>query len=493
MNSAIRSLFWAICAFAVLTGVAFGKTTYGGQVVGLSNVYNYSPSVIESNGVQKFWWCAQAINPNNPSQYTDTIQYVAIDVSTQTIVQGPKTVLAETPAAWDSAFTCNPRVVEGVFTNPFGNGLNYTYAMYYVGTSQSSGTLNSIGVAFSNDGVSWVKYPQPVIMYTSQDAQNNAYGMGQPAAYNHDGKAGIWLLYEHGAHHYKATSTDGVYFTVTGEITENGLDEVGTMGQSSYHSPTWGDAGYDYKTGYWYAAFDTSTRPPSTVGGVTERGQIGVVVYRIPNSSLLTGTTSWEQVSTIDTSLTGAESNFLASFLHDIYGNVNAGGYPQIELYVSTSLPRPAWNSTSSQRGQSGGTSHWKIAWSIWTPNSSKLALERYAYGSTYEVTTGYVDTSIFKLDKTLGYLYETPQSGANTPLYSCVAGSTDYFVSPSSNCESQTYLGLVGYAYGSASAASNLVPLYRCYTGSHHLVSTSSTCEGYTREGVLGYAMATQ
>ena len=135
----------------------------------------------------------------------------------------PVPVLGETPGAWDNLYTCNPQVVKGSFVNPLGNGATYSYAMYYVALGTTPGTNNFIGVAFSNDGISWKKYPRPIIGAETQDG----YGVGQPAAYNTDQHAAIRLFYEDWSfyvHHVDAISTDGVHFTAVGVLSTNGLD-----------------------------------------------------------------------------------------------------------------------------------------------------------------------------------------------------------------------------------------------------------------------------
>lgn len=485
-----QSIHFFFSAFLLVLFCAIGRAsiTVGPKVVGNQGLYNYSPSVIQNGNVQQFWWCGQGHNPNDPSQDSDTIQYESINLSTHATV-GPLTVLGETPGAWDSVYTCNAQVVEGVFTNPLGNGTNYTYAMYYVGTAQAAGTLNSIGVAFSNDGITWNKYPNPVISYNPNDS---GYGVGQPAPYSSNGGSGITLLYEStypSESHLEATSTDGVHFTNQGTITTNGLSEVDIAGQSTSSTASWGDAAYDNQAGYWYAVFNMNVRNPSTVGGVTERGQYGSMVYRIPAASLLTGSTAWQQVFTVDTNLTGYESNFIPGFLRDIYGNVNvSNAYPQIEIYTSASIPQPAWNASPADRGNSGGVGQWNIAWDIWTPNQTLVPFHRYYNGSVHEVTTGWIDPNGgFTLESTLAYLYESPQGSSTVPLYGCVAGNDDYFVSPASNCEGQIFLGIDGYV--SSSSGSGLVALYRCYTGVDHFVSTDANCEGQHEEMLLGYA----
>ena len=479
-----------LLSLLVLRSTSYGTTTVGAYVVGNSGVYNYSPSVLQVGVVQQFWWCGQGVNPNNPSQDTDAIWYESINESTHQVV-GPEVVLAETPGGWDSALSCNPHVVKGTFTNPLGNGTNYTYAMYYSGTASTSGNFNSVGLAFSNDGISWTKYPSPVVSYTPGDT---GYGLSQPIVYNTNQGSHITLWY---GNDYpsnallEATSTDGIHFTLQGTITANGLNEVGIAGQSSYSLPLPDDAAYDNSTNSWYAVFSMGWRDPSTTGNVLERGQPGAMVYSIPAASLLTGSTAWQQVFTVDTNLTGYEGNFAPAILRDSYGNVNISGfYPQIELYSSTSIPQPAWNATPAARGSSDDISRWNIVWEAWAPGTPEIPLNRYYNNTVHEVTTGWIDPNGgFSLEGTLANLYESPQAGATMPFYGCMTGDADYFISPSSDCEGQMFLGINGYAF--STSGTGRVALYRCYTGTDHFVSPDPNCEGTTSEGLLGYGLS--
>ena len=170
------------------------------------------------------------------------------------------------------AFTCNPKVIGGVFENPLGDGQTYSFAMYYVATAAGGGTDNRIGAAFSNDGIVWKKYPQPVI----QSASQAGYGVGQPALYNADHKSAITMFYEDNyptVHYVAAVSTDGLHFKVQRTLTSNGLDQDDP--QASWESMT-----YDAAAGEWYAVFNRPLRPPSATGGVLERGQYGIELYK---------------------------------------------------------------------------------------------------------------------------------------------------------------------------------------------------------------------
>jgi hypothetical protein len=450
--------------------------------VGNVGRYNYSPSVIETGNIRQFWWCSEGVNPSDTTQNADAIYYQSVDMSTHKS-HGPLLVLAETPGAWDSEYTCNPKVIGGVFQNPLGDGQNYSYAMYYVGIAISGGN-NSIGVAFSNDGIHWNKYPQPVISSTSQAG----YGAGQPALYNADHKAAITMFYEDTnptLHHVAAVSTDGVHFKVQGTLTSNGLDPDDP-------EAIWGDMSYDSKAGEWYAVFNRPIRPASTTGDVLERGQYGVELYKIRQDALLTGATPWQQLVTMDTNTTGFESNFIAGFVRDRYGNVNVASYPTIEMYASVSWPEPSWEASPGEAGNSALPPTWILMPMQWTPSvSAALPFNRYFNGHEHEVTTGWIGTNGgFQLQGVLGHLYANPLRGATVPFYGCKAGQKDYFVSLDINCEGQRTLGRNGYAYSQPVPGVNLIALYRCSTGHDHFVSADPKCEGQTTDDLLGYVV---
>ncbi len=477
-----------ILSLALLLAAGCGASIKGvpaGAIVGRPNLYDYSPSVIESAGTIKIWWCGYAPNPNDSSQDSDTIQYSTVDPLTGK-VSDPVTVMGETPGTWDSAYTCNPQVTGGAFVNPLGDGQTYSYAMYYVGTALQSGFANSIGVAFSNDGVHWKKYPYPIIAA----ATAIHYGVGQPAPYNGDGKSAITLFYEDSnaaTVHREATSTDGVHFQLVGTLATNGLEDP---------QASWGDMAYDPATQYWYAVFNADVRQPSTTGNVQERGQMGVTLYRIPAASLLTGATPWQELHTFDTNATGYESNFIAGFVRDPYGSLDVGSYPIVQLLTSISNPRPAWNASPAAISSSAQPNQWDVGVDNWKPGQPLMALNLYQNSSVHETTTGYIDQAGgFTLESTLGHLYESPQNGAGQDatlaLYACKNGATDYFVSTDSACGGALALGLEGYAYTQPPAGLSTVPLYSCATTHDHFVSTEANCEGQAAAGILlGYAL---
>jgi hypothetical protein len=475
-----KILILAVLASCVLGCSSVPLGTPPGAVIGRYERYDYSPSIIQTGNLQQFWWCGQSVNPEKHSQDTDAILYESIDLITKVQV-GPVVVLAETPGAWDSAYTCNPQVIKGTFTNPFGNGVTYTYAMYYVGTS--NGANNSIGVAFSLDGMLWKKYPIPVIPFTTPVG----YGPAQPVPYNSDQKQAVWLFYEDSSdprnHHTQAISTDGLNFRTVGTITTNGLDP-------NNPNAGWGDIVYDPASRFWYAAYNFDSRHPATTANIREQGSLGMQLYRIPQEALLNGSVGWQLLKNYDTNQTGYEVIAGAGITRDSYGNLYSS--KEVRLFPSFSNPASAWNDSPEKAAMSADTMNWDIGLLTWSVSDTPSAsLDRYENGTTHLVTTGWVDPKGgFVLEQSLGKLYDGPQNGALIPLYGCKSGSTDYFVSLDFACEGQRILGINGYLYSQPVSGLNLHAIYRCATVTDHFVSKEPKCEGATEQGLLGYLL---
>src|SRR5262245_61077759 len=101
----------------VLVPSGRGDFTLPGNVLfARAGNYDYGPSVIQVGNVQKFWWCGSGTVPGT-SFNTDVIYYRTYNFSTgqwSTITK----VLWPTSGRWDGWFTCDPSVVQGVFTDP---------------------------------------------------------------------------------------------------------------------------------------------------------------------------------------------------------------------------------------------------------------------------------------------------------------------------------------------------------------------------------------
>lgn len=469
--------FRTVAAVAVSVAVvaavlpAYASTTPGGPMLGLPGRYDYSDQGVRdvAANTETHWWCGDVAGHT-----TDTILEQQYRVSTWTTVVPERTAFQETPGAWDSLYTCNPsNAVRGSFSNVLGDGVTYTWAIYYVGTT--SGSDNQIGAAFSTDGLNWHKYASPVIPWTQTG--HSWYGYGQPSVQDVGGT--VTMMYEEsspGTIHHEATSTDGVHFTDVGVLSTTGLPGA---------FQTWGSAAYDPQDGRWYAAFNDGWRPPGTTGGTQENGDYGFTLYATTDP--LAG--AWTELDTVDEAMTGYAENFMAGMLREPDGTLSAAFLPGIKLLPSTAAPRPAYNSTHTQLGQNGFFNNWDIAWHLWTPGSPLRKLVRVHHGSQHDTTIGWYDASYYTPEAfNLGGLYEAPAGDATVPLYLCKAFSTDWIPTGDAGCLGQYKVGLLGYAY--ATAAPGRIALYRCTVPQvGDMVSLDPNCEGQQVDGLLGYS----
>jgi hypothetical protein len=447
------------CAVLVLTmshSLALAEFTLPGTALfGRSN-YDYAPSMYQEGNVQKFWWCGAGTVPNTNFN-TDVIYYRSYNFGTRQWSAIIK-VLWPTPGKWDGYFVCDPSVIRGQFVNP-QNGRTYSHAMYYTATDLSAGTNNRIGVAFSNDGITWVKYSLPVI--SPQISPTSSYGAGQAATYSADGKSRLFLFHTdtsttHGTRMWVRSTTNGRTFGPPVLLSNNGAP----LNANS-------DFAFDWRSRYFYAAIGLPGRPG-------DRDTLGFVFARMPAADLLHGRGTWEQLGTVNTNLTGYYLNPSPGLLRDMYGNLTPW-LPAVEAYFT-------------KGGNDPGT--WDLTWVIWDPTPVTLPFKRYYNPSTsyHKVTTGFIEPG-FNFERTLGHLFMSPRAGT-IPLYGCRAGSSDFFISIKANCGGHFVLGVNGWIYSSAQPDTQA--LYRCYTGFDHFVSTSPTCEGRTTESLLGYAKRT-
>ncbi len=430
--------------------------------------WDYAASMIDEGTVQKFWWCGSGYT-SGYSGLTDVIYYRSYNVSTQ---QWSATyqVISPVVGSWEfngGAGTCNPTVVKGTFSP--GGGVTFTYALYY--TAQND-NMNKIGVAFSNDGITFIKYAgNPIIYPIVFPVPSGRYGAGSSSSWQdaYYGSSAVYLfeyddstsLLERGWWRY---ASDGIHFSAATVISNSA--NFGTTVRPMT------DLAYDIASATFYGVSLAKSRP-----GDREGWQFGF--YKMPSSQLFSGGAgTWNVLGLVDTNLTGSYLNLQGKLRRDGYGQTTSF-FPNLEAYFS--------------RGTNDPTT-WDLSYVIQNAQPSTYPLIRYYNPQVkplgdHWVTTGSV-TYGYSLEFTLGYLYMAPQPNT-IPLYSCLA-IYDHFVSPASNCEGQTVLGMNGWIYSSPPVGVPNIAMYRCIINippnTDHFVSVDPNCEGWTREFLLGY-----
>ncbi|EIZ86587.1 hypothetical protein WYO_0783 [Methylobacterium sp. GXF4] len=428
--------------------------------------YNYAPSVITENGTTDFWWCGQG--------KTDVIFHRSY--SPQTGFSPAQVVFQPTPGSWNRVHVCDPSVIKGSFTNP-ADGRHYNYVMYYSGVDNAPGNNNQTGLAFSNDKLNWINYPDPVISPLNPAVAQDNYGNGQPATINTDGRSSLLIfttdlsgpqgVVGFGDLYVRHTA-DGVNFDSPIRIPIEATDGT-TVNPNS-------DFAYDQATGNVYVITGLPGRNCQQVvckdparNPDRETYQLGL--FKMPLKTLLSGTPAkWSPVGYLNSDVTGFYLNHSPGFQRDPYGNLTPF-LPNITVFFSGGDPYP-------------GT--WQITTATKTNTSDRATLKRTLGPNGHWVTTGYFDPG-YAFEANVGSLFLLPRPGTSK-LMSCVAGS-DHFLSRDPNCEGQTPLGQTGYVYDTRQTGT--LPIYRCNAGGHdHFVSTDARCEGHKIEGLLGYAL---
>lgn len=283
-----------------------GATRYMGVTLYRSD-YDYAPSVMIGDGpLIKMWW-------GGGTGSGDGIYYSRL---TPTGWESPRLVFTRSSSGWDSRHVCDPSVIKGSFTF---NGVNYSYAMYYTATYDNIGYDSHIGVAFSNDGVNWVRYGPPIISpHGDATPPTKQYGAGMCTVYNDNGT--IIMIYFDSTlgGNYMVTSTDGINFGNRQKVP---------------HPRSWehiGDIAYSSSEGKWYIC---------TKHGNDQE----IYIYETENSSLMS---TWRHTGGISSLTTGNVKNHNPGFLRDPYGNIYFEANTEyIYVYYGTGSTSPStWN-----------------------------------------------------------------------------------------------------------------------------------------------------
>ena len=151
-----------------------GPGDWDSSVVGLGSVL--------WNGTTFLMW----YGGSNPTTYISGAIGLAMSTNGTTWVKySGNPVLTPTPAGYDSKYVAGPYVIN----------VSPTYYMWYTGRNvagQTPGPSNKIMRATSNDGITWTKYPTPVLPPSSDPNAWDSSGVYSPSVI-FDGKTfGLW-------------------------------------------------------------------------------------------------------------------------------------------------------------------------------------------------------------------------------------------------------------------------------------------------------------
>lgn len=216
---------------AVLTVGGFRES---GTVVasgGSAAPYNYGPAALRDGAQYRLWWCSQLPGAGPPG---DDILYAS-----SSSPSGPygvpgaaaAAVFSGRPGAFDGMHTCDPSVLK----------TSGRYYLYYTGASGDHAHGNAIGVASSQDGLTWQRESggNPIVLPSHEVNRANVYGAGQPSAVYLDGW--FYLMFTdttasgagwNGAGQFVLRASDPQFSRNVEELTDSGFHAV-----DSTHAP----------------------------------------------------------------------------------------------------------------------------------------------------------------------------------------------------------------------------------------------------------------
>lgn len=315
-NSLVTASFMLLNGvLSVSTSLAQGAT----QLPPRPGRYNYVPTTIRTGSDLQIWWCG-----GDPNSGSDHIYYRHINVDAQ-VYDPIIDVLQPTGGTWDSIHTCDPSVVRGQWQFPPNSGTTYSYAMYYTGTDDignpsagQNGVNNGLGVAYSNDGINWVKYPYPI--FRNPSTTPASYGVGEASVYSADGQSALWMFILQapppggtGQSYGLYYSDDGLHLGSRGTVSTKGV--IGSFISEA-------DFAYDYNTQNMYMV----------TSRINDQSQLDI--YRIKFNDILNGT--WSQIGNINRSYTNNNTfNGGGGFLRNEFGN-NTPFLPTLGVYFGS-------------------------------------------------------------------------------------------------------------------------------------------------------------
>lgn len=293
------------------------------------NRYAYCPSVVElEDGTCHMFFCG---NPT-AGEMVDNIYHIKIGPDgSQT---APESVLQPTPGSWDSFHCCDPSVIAGEFKM---DGVEYRYAMFYLGIDKGDCKGNEIGVAFSNslDASSWVKYPKQLIAFPEN--RDKAWGVGQPSAFSLDKKGSILLTYTKGDITGTGVMLCRVDMADVSELQIADIKPITTLGFN--HVLHNCDFAVDVENQKVVGVF-SGTWPDVYPTFIESYNAVAYVGY----DDFIKSRGTWTRLSDIDYSVSGYYRNHNACVLRDAYGYMKNYKTPTVFFTISETASVAEWS-----------------------------------------------------------------------------------------------------------------------------------------------------
>ncbi|WP_131333466.1 hypothetical protein [Schaalia vaccimaxillae] len=278
--------------------------------------YAYAPSVIRQGEKEWIWTCQN-------SQEGQIVDDIRLDLLESGVVTQSQVALTASAGSWDQFHICDPSVIR---VNARLAGVDYRYAMFYLGNDRDASAHNEVGVAYAkNLSGPWVKNPIPVVSFDST-RDPSRWGVGQPSATTIDPELGTALLFW--VENYAGPDQETKVYrmpldlnedsgVVAGEpkiVTTEGLK--GSDGNADWLNNA--DFAYDPPTDRFYVVREQHPYPvgiPDWVGANLE-------LVSIDGASIWSGGGAWRSEAIIGPGQTGYPRNHNGGLVRTEYGTL---------------------------------------------------------------------------------------------------------------------------------------------------------------------------
>ncbi len=132
---------------------------YQGQIIERDDLWDAYPTHLFIDGVHHIWFCGES---TEVGPLKDAI-FHSYKTGSLNSIEGwttPVELLNHEGVPWADNHICDPSVIKGEFVF---DSITYSYALYFTANLADGGGDNRGGVAFSNDGIYWTVFRDPVI------------------------------------------------------------------------------------------------------------------------------------------------------------------------------------------------------------------------------------------------------------------------------------------------------------------------------------------
>lgn len=331
----MQRIFLLLLSLFSTTLPASAEIIHDGTILDRVNRYDGYPVHLLIDGVHHIWFCGQSPETGKDGIYHSQNSGSLRDTSGWST---PVEAFNINDVSWalmaGGIHVCDPTVIPGKFDY---SGSTYDLALYFTADTQTAGegSGNAIGVAFSNDGISWTIHPSPII--EPEGGYDDSYGAGasgvawgpEPGVLHQVYRDSTTDLMTDWRIRYKY-STDGLVFMPTPSLdthlSDAALSNLGSAPEIAFYAPA----------RRWYGAIQEIAGGDSFTGRILEADGTETLFANWSTVAGLNGGTTGEELLLLPSIAKTESSSLLVDGEGWAYAFVTTGNLPDSGAGVNT-------------------------------------------------------------------------------------------------------------------------------------------------------------